>query len=158
MAKFDPITTQEAFDAAVAQQLEAERETLMQKYADYNTLKTHVGELEMQLAEARRTAQANAEKAADYDAQLTQLTEQVRGYERGAMCQRVAHETGLPFEMADRLRGETEEDMRRDAAALARFVVPQFGTAAPLASTEPVSVSPYQTALNGLMQQLSEQA
>ena len=158
MAKFEPITTQEAFDAAVAQRLEAEREALMQEYADYDTLKTHVGELEMQLADARRAAQASAEKTADYEAQLTQLTEQVRGYERGALCQRVAHETGLPFEMADRLRGETEEDMRKDAAGLARFVVPQYGTAAPMASTEPVSVSPYQTALNGLMQQLTEQA
>lgn len=158
MVKFEPITTQEAFDAAVAQRIEAEREAILQKYADYDTLKTRSGELEMQLADARRAAQASAEKSANDDAQIAQLTEQVRGYERSALCQRVAHETGLPFEMADRLRGETEEDMRKDASALARFVVPQFGTTAPLASTEPVPASPYQVALDGLMQQLSVQA
>lgn len=158
MAKFEPITTQEAFEAAVAQRIEAEREAILQKYADYDTLKTCSGELEIQLADARRAAQASAEKSANDDAQIAQLTEQVRSYERSALCQRVAHETGLPFEMADRLRGETEEDMRKDASALARFVVPQFGMAAPLASTEPVSASPYQAALDGLMQQLSAQA
>ena len=40
MAEFVPITTQEAFDAAIGERLKRERESIAKKYGDYDDLKT----------------------------------------------------------------------------------------------------------------------
>ena len=35
---------------------------------------------------------------------------------------RVAHETGLPYEMADRLTGSNEEEIKKDAESLVKLI------------------------------------
>jgi hypothetical protein len=48
---------------------------------------------------------------------------------------RIAHETGLPYELAERLSGTTEEDIRKDAETLAQFT--SQAPATPSFSSEP---------------------
>ena len=55
------------------------------------------------------------EEAAKKDAKI-------RGYESSSVKTRIAHETGLPYEMAARLSGETEEDIRKDAETLVQLI------------------------------------
>ena len=50
------------------------------------------------------------------------LQEKVKNYEVGALRQRIAREKGIPAELADRITGETEADIRTDADAMARMV------------------------------------
>ena len=50
------------------------------------------------------------------------LQEKVKNYEVGALRQRIAREKGIPAELADRITGETEADIRADADAVARMV------------------------------------
>ena len=85
---FEPITTQEAFEAAVADRLAP--------YADYNDLKAQNEALAGQVAELNTRCQT---------------------YETDALKTRVAHEVGLPFDLAGRLTGSKEEDIRKDAHA-----------------------------------------
>ena len=76
---FEPITTQEAFEAAVADRLAP--------YADYNDLKAQNEALAGQVAELNTRCQT---------------------YETDALKTRVAHEVGLPFDLAGRLTGSAE--------------------------------------------------
>ena len=68
---FEPITTQEAFDAAVEQRLAP--------YADYNEIK------------------AQNEK---YAGQIVELNSRIQTYETEALKTRIAHEVGIPFDLA----------------------------------------------------------
>ena len=52
---------------------------------------------------------------------------------------KVAHANNLPYEMAERLKGATEEELTADAKELAKLVAPPV--IAPLASTEPGNVN-----------------
>ena len=65
----------------------------------------------------------------DLQGQITTLTGErdtlqakVKGYETGELRHRIAREKGIPAEMADRLTGETEADIRKDADAMANLV------------------------------------
>ena len=113
MADFTPINTQEEFDAAVRSRLQRERE----KYADYEDLKAKVGALETQVSTL--TGEKNA------------LEKQVKGHETNSVKMRIAQELGIPNAMAERLTGETEEDIRKDAEAMAAIFKTAQG-AAPL--------------------------
>ena len=125
MAEFTPITTQEEFDAAISKRLKRERETISAQYADYEDLKT---------------------KKSEYEAQIGTLTQErdalqasVRAHETNSVKLRIAHETGIPFEMANRLSGETEKDIRADAEAIAKFI--SKPRTEPVRSTEPTGNS-----------------
>lgn len=141
---FKALNTQAEFDAAVAPLLESARAEAAQieaeKYADYGALKAHARELERraesltkELAKADDAAKASADKAAGYDAQIATLTSRIKEYERGDLCRRVAYEMHLPPQLADRLRGETEADVRKDAAAMAPFVSRDYAPPVPMA-------------------------
>lgn len=93
---FEPITTQEAFEAAVADRLAP--------YADYNDLKAQNEALAGQVAELNTRCQT---------------------YETDALKTRVAHEVGLPFDLAGRLTGSKEEDIRKDAQNLLQLIKPK---------------------------------
>ncbi len=110
-AEFQPITTQEALDGILAEhdkqfenwkspeQIQADSDKLTTKVT---TLTAKVDELKQQLA----TAQANADSQ-----NLVNLK------------MKIAHEKGIPFELAERLNGATEDEIRQDAETFAKFTV-----------------------------------
>ena len=105
MADFKPINTQEEFDAAIGARLKRERDTISAQYADYNDLKGKVGTLETQVNTL------TGEKEA--------LEQKVAGYETNSVKMRIAQELGIPGAMAERLTGDSEEAIRKDAEAMA---------------------------------------
>lgn len=111
---FTPINTQEEFDSRVAE------------------LYGNVADLQQQVTAltGERDAHANT---------IAQLRQQVKGYETSALRQRIAREKGLPPEMADRLSGETEKDIKADADAVAGILRTVKGSA-PLYDPEPAAV------------------
>lgn len=119
MEEFKPITTQDEFDAVIGERLKRERETLAKKYGDYDDLKNKVADYEKQIGQMTRAAEDSAKKYAGYEKDLADLQAKVKGYETASVKTRIAHETGLPYELAERLRGEEEADIRKDAEALA---------------------------------------
>jgi len=124
MAEFTPINTQEEFDAAIGARLKRERDTITAKYADYDDLKGKVASLETQVNTL------TGEKA--------DLEKKVKGHETTSVKMRIAQELGIPSAMAERLAGETEEDIRKDAESMATIFKTAQG-AAPLynPSTQP---------------------
>lgn len=115
MADFKPIETQEAFDAAVADVKKQYEGWLSPE--DYNA----------KTADLAKQLEANKTTIAD-------LTAKAKAYESGALKMRIAHENGIPYGLAGKLSGDTEEEIKKDAETLAKFVKNQQPQ--PLANTE----------------------
>ena len=95
--EFTPITTKAEFDAAVKNSVDAAVAQAEKKFEGW--------------------------KSPEYFAALTKerddLTAKSKAYEIAALRVKAATEKGLPLELADRLKGETEEELLKDAEALA---------------------------------------
>lgn len=135
MADFTPITTQEELDRIIGDRLKREKETVSKKYADYDDLKASNADLTSKLAAAQKASADAAEKYKGYDQKVADLEKKVHGYEIDSVKTRVALSSGLPYEMASRLRGETEEEIQKDAESLKGIWKPLSGQ--PMASPEP---------------------
>ena len=88
--QFTPIDTQEEFDAAVAA-----------RYGDVGSLQAQVETL---------TGERDGHAAT-----IAGLQKEIDGYKLSNLKQQITREKGIPAEMADRLTGETEKDIRTDA-------------------------------------------
>lgn len=133
MADFKPINTQEEFDAAVKDRLNAvvrERlERQAEKFSDYDDLKAAKKELDelkgKKLDEQLAALQAEYDKAkttlADHDKIVSDLTTRATTAEHKLKQREIAHAAGIPVELADRINGSTDEEMTKDAEMLAKF-------------------------------------
>lgn len=127
-----PIADQAALDAVIKDRLERERNSVTKKFEGWispeDNAKT-IAEYQKQIEEI------NASHAKDSET-INGLTAQVKSFETANLKSKVAMELGLPYGMASRISGETEEDIRKDAQSLKELL----GTAkpqAPQAATEP---------------------
>lgn len=118
MAEFTPITTQEELDALIGDRLKRERENVEKKYGDYESIKDQNSKYATQIEELNKNAKESADKYAD-------LEKRYKANETNSAKMRIAYETGLPKELAGRLSGETEEDIRKDAEILAKLLKPK---------------------------------
>lgn len=131
MSEFKTIETQEELDRIVKERLARQKE----KYADYDKLRERVEELENENAELHSTVESSKSEKGEFDKQIADLQAKISGYETEKMKTRVALQSGLPLEFANRLRGDDEDSLKRDAETLAGYMQPK--SAAPLKSTEP---------------------
>jgi len=136
MGEFKVINTQEELDSVIKDRIERERKSISEKYSDYDELKKRNAEYEAQVSKLSEANKAYETKAAEYDKQISELSSKIKGYETDSAKTRIALEAGLPYEMAGRLSGSTEEEIKKDAEVLAKFVGKK--ETAPAASTEPV--------------------
>lgn len=140
---FKAIETQEDLDIIIGERLKREREANEKKYAGFEEAKEKAGkydelikrDLDGQIKKLTDDLKTEREKHSSTDKTIADLTSRAAKAESGLLKVKIAHEAGLPYELAERLRGDTEEDLRADAKALTGFVKPQ--TAPPLRSTEP---------------------
>ena len=125
--EFKAIETQEEFDAAIKARLDRNTKTVTDEVK-----KSFEGYLSPDEAK-KLTEQVNALTAqlTERDGSIADLTAKNKQYETASVKARIAHEKGLPFELAERLSGETEQDIAADAEKLAQFVGSQK-PAAPL--------------------------
>ncbi|MCH3961136.1 MAG: DUF4355 domain-containing protein [Solobacterium sp.] len=136
MAEFVKIETQEELDRIVNDRLKRERETNLKKYEGWMSpedQKKTTSELQKKFDDLTASSAAEAKKYAKYDKDLADRDAKIKGYETGSVKTRIALKTGLPYEMAERLRGDTEEDIQKDADSMKAMM----GTnrTAPLADT-----------------------
>lgn len=104
---FEPIETQEQFDAAVKSRLAREREKVHAEFADYEDLKARAGradELQRQL-----------------DAAAAEKAERERSEEVARIRAKVSEETGVPAEL---IVGDDEESMAAFAKGVSDFARP----------------------------------
>lgn len=115
MGEFEPITTQEQLDEIISSRLKRDREATAKRYADYDDIKGKNAEYVKRIAELEKANSDLTTKYEGYDSQLLDLQNKCKDYEAARKKTDIALEYGLPYGMASRLKGETDEDIRRDA-------------------------------------------
>jgi hypothetical protein len=142
--EFKPINTQEELDAVIRSRLERERS----KFADYDQIKTSNAELQNALEQARSEAAAAAKTAAG---RISELEKQAKEHEIASVKMRIATEYGIPTDLRDRLRGETEEDIKKDAETIAPLFASKAPPAPPLYNPESGAKNPVDAAWKQLL-------
>ena len=122
MAEFKPIQTQEEFNEAIKARLEQAERSFLEKYGNSEEMKTQLSEKDNQIAELTKRFEDATKTIEGHKAEMDGLNAKVLKYEADSVKTRVAHEEGLPYEMASRLTGDNEEAIRSDAKALAKMM------------------------------------
>lgn len=134
--EFKAITTQEELDNVIKDRLARQKETIESQYKDYEAVKKEKEDLEQQVTALNTTITEANDKYANYDKELLGLNAKIAEYETANMKTRVALKYGIPYDLANRLVGEDEEAITKDAEKLASLVK-QKEPIAPLKNVEP---------------------
>jgi len=118
------------------------------KPQDYDEIKEENEQLKQRIGELEGTV----EELKGYKDQLTEKDNLIKEYELKNVKYRIAVEAGIPLALADRLSGETEEEIKADAEKLAGFVNQK--PTLPLKPTEPQNVDPKEQAYSKLLENL----
>lgn len=157
MPDFIAITSQEQLDQVIKDRLARERESAQKRYADYDELKAasetsakQISDLQKQLETATKTGEASSKTIAE-------LTGKVQHYETDSVKTKVALEKGLPYQMASRLNGSTEEEIRKDADAI-MGVIGTNKAVAPIKTGEPSQLDEHRSALKEVLEKAVKKA
>lgn len=123
---FEVIETQEQLDKVIGTRIAKAKESakaeFQSKLDELDTLTTKLEEKESKITSLTDELEtAKAAKTAN-EAKIADLTAKVQKYEADSVKTRIAQEFGLDAGLANRLTGETEEDIRKDAEALKGIV------------------------------------
>lgn len=119
--EFKAIETQEALDAIIKNRLERNTRSVTEEVT-----KKFEGWISPE--DAKKSTDQIAELSAkikENEAQIADLTAKNSAYEAASVKAKIAQEAGLPPELANRLSGSTEEELKKDAQALAEIVKPK---------------------------------
>lgn len=139
---FKAIETQEDLDIIIGERLKREREAAEKKYAGFEEAKEKAEkydkliaqDFEGQIRKLNDELKTEKEKNAGHDQAVADLTARANKAEMSLLKAKIAHEAGLPYELANRLNGENEEELLEDAKTLTGFMRP--ASAPPLRTTE----------------------
>lgn len=137
MGDFKVIETQEQLDEIIKNRLQRAESTWAEKYKDYmspDDVAAQTADLNRQITDLSNSLDNANEQATASAAALAERDAKIKSYETASVKSRIAHEVGIPYELANRLSGETEEDIRKDAEALKPLVSQR--TAPPLRDSE----------------------
>lgn len=108
MADFTPINTQEELNAIIGERLEQARNAERKKFADYDDIKAQLAGLQ--------------KDAAEKDATIAKLNGELKSSRADLAKTRIALEKGLPMELCNRLTGDTEDELKKDAETLSKLL------------------------------------
>ena len=151
MSEFKTIETQEQLDAIITDRIKRAQETTRKEFEGFlspeDVEKKYAGYLSPEAEKKKYAGYLSPEEAAKKDAKI-------KGYETNSVKMRIAHENGIPFELAERLSGESEDDIRKDAETMAKYL--QRKNVPPLASTEPEGIDTKRAAVKKMLSDLKE--
>ena len=122
MSDFKPIETQEQFNAMIKDRLEQAERSFLEKHGNTDELKKQLADKETEIADITKQLEEANKKIESGKTEMEGLNAKVLKYETDSVKTRIAHEEGLPFEMAARLTGDNEEAIRADAKTLAKMM------------------------------------
>ena len=149
MSEFKPIETQEALDAILKDRLDRQKKTVTDEIK-----KQYEGWISPE--DAKKSTDEIAAltgKLSDSEKTIADLTAKNSAYEISSVKMRIAHETGLPYELAERLSGSTEDEIRKDAETLSQFTTQAQAT--PSFTSEPPVGNSTDAAFRALAQSLN---
>lgn len=132
MTEFKAIETQEQLDAIIKSRLDREKA----KYSDYDKLSEKIKNLETENTKLKQTITDKETSETTTASKIADLEKDVTTWKQKSLKQQIAMKNGLPFDLADRLQGDSEESLNEDAERLASLVNVKKYTQ-PLADKEP---------------------
>ena len=141
MSEFKIIETQEQFEAAIKSRLERDRKTYQKAFEEeFKQLgwrsPEDVEALTKELNDKINTLNtAAAETAKTIAAKDEEIAQNAR-YRSDLAKTRIAVAAGLGIDFAERLKGETEEEWRKDAAGLVKTIKAAIPASAPFGNPE----------------------
>ena len=122
--------------AELIKQIDAEVGREYVPRTEFNAKNAEVKDRDKQLGELKTQLDEATKGKADYDKTIAELTGKVTNYETASLKTRIAHEMGLPYELANRLTGDDEKALREDAKSMAKLIHTKPAPP-PLKNTEP---------------------
>lgn len=95
------------------------------------------------------------EKISVQEKEIADLKSKNLYHERSLLRSKIAHETGIPYELSERLSGETETEIRADAQKLSEYIKSSNNTHQPKFSTETHSESNGKSAFLEMLHELN---
>lgn len=153
MGEFVPINSQEELDKVLASRLQRERDTVTRSF------QAQIEERDQKITGFESTIKDLNKQVETLNGQagrITELEAKVREYETNSVKMRIARETGLPADLADRITGNDEDAMRADAEGLAKLLKSQSAPAPMYKPTGEGANDGKDAALRGLLKQVRE--
>ena len=128
MADFTPITlnTQQEVDQFMATRLERAKRTGAEeeakKYAGFDGFKAKAEKYDADISALNQKITELEGEKANSATRISELEEKNREYETNSVKMRIARETGLPAELAEKISGKDESAMRADAENMAKLI------------------------------------
>lgn len=122
MSDFKVIETQEQLNEVIGERIRRAEEKAAEKYSDYDALKSKNEEYATQLGDLQKQLQEQAEKIEGHNAEVDALNAKVQAYESSSLKTRIALESGLPYKMAERLTGDDEASIKKDAEMMVKLI------------------------------------
>src|SRR5699024_10749695 len=121
---FKVIETQEEMDNIVEGRLARQKSQYEEQLQGYDQLKTQYEDIQKEAAGYKSAIEASTHKARTSAPSIADLQSKVTSYEQAQVRTKIALQQGLPFELADRLAGTNEDELKVDAKRLAGFLTP----------------------------------
>ena len=137
-------------DEQIEKVLESHGKTIKadkEKLVDYDDIKANNKTLKDTVA----TLENSLKDFEGFEGKLAEKDNLIKDYEIKNLKYRIANESGIPLELASKLSGETEEDLKKDAETLSSFITKK--QTLPLRTTEPKAddeMAPYKEMLDNL--------
>lgn len=159
MGEFKTIETQEEFDKMIQKRLEQKEREVSERFKDYlspEEVAKIKSELEGKIKSANDSLKIERDKSIEHSKVVSELEQRAKNAETKWLKGKVAMEKGIPFELADRLIGDTEEELLKDAESVSSLLAPR--TAPPMRTNElqgttPNNANAYAALLANLAQQ-----
>ena len=131
---------------AIMKEYGKERQTLLEQI-DNSTKLTEENE---KLKERVNELEERLKGLEDMEATHNELTQELEKHKLDKLKMKIAYEAGIPLEIYDKLEGETEEELRKDAEIIAEHMTRQKKIL-PLAKAPKIySNDPYERVVRGL--------
>lgn len=95
------------------------------------------------------------EKISSQEAEIADLKSKNLAHERTLLKSKIARETGIPYELSERLTGETEKEIRADAERLSEYIKSVNNVPQPKFSAETHSENNVKSALSAMLHELN---
>lgn len=132
---FTPITTQEQLNDIITERLKRDREAQKKKIKEEGWLspedaKKATDKLQETVDKLTKEAETARTTIAGHEASI-------KRYQAAELRSKIADEVGLDRRLIDRIKGDTEADIRKDAEGLKSLFGSAGSSVDPMASTEP---------------------
>ncbi|MDU2829528.1 MAG: hypothetical protein E7C03_03500 [Anaerococcus sp.] len=122
MSEFKVIESQEEFDARIKDRIERAKEKAIEDYKieikkTIDDLKSENSSLKNEVAGYKESL----EEVKGKDETIKGLNEKISAFERADVKRNIALEYGLPFKLADKISGDDEDSMKKDAEVMAKY-------------------------------------